>query len=118
VEIRDDLIVSLRNSLPQIFAEHFFDLSENISDSMLYTSFIKVFNIHAKDLDDNKNIQKLHKAIEQGLAKLKSYTESIHTVRTIFSTLDGLKASFSELDQIGLKGNIFYDNTMEKCVSL
>lgn len=79
------MIVSLRNSLPQIFAEHFFDLSEYISDSKLYTAFTTTFNIHAKDIDDNKNIQKLHKAIEANMAKLVTYTQSetVYTVRSI-----------------------------------
>jgi hypothetical protein len=116
LEIRDDLITSLRYSLPQIFAEHFFDLSEYIWDHKLYESFTKAFNIHAKELDDNKNIQAIHNKINTSLSQLEKYGANLHKIEDIITTLDTLSEAFSELKKIWLKGTDFYDSAIEKAV--
>lgn len=72
IKIREDILNDFINWLPQFFAEYLFDLCEERDSVDLYKIFVNIFNLHAKDLDDNKvvidfidTIEKINKKIDK-----------------------------------------------------
>ncbi len=104
IEIRDDMIESLKNELPQFIAEHFFDISEEIWNSKLYKEFNKKFGISAKELDDNKNVTEPIKNIKKTLKSIKEMDLS-NDLDDIIDWINEIIWEIKKLDKLWLGNN-------------
>lgn len=104
IAIRDDMIESLKNELPQFIAEHFFDFSEEIWNSKLYKEFSKKFGISAKELDDNKNVTEPIKHIETTLKSIKEM-DLWEELDDIIDWINEITWEIKKLDRLWLKLN-------------
>jgi hypothetical protein len=71
IEISDEIIAKMRHELPQVLAEAFFDISHELNKPALYKEFVWVFNVHAKELEDNTEIVDMMKEIESNMDQLQ-----------------------------------------------
>lgn len=67
VELSPSLVGQIKHELPQVLAEAFFDISDELNKPALYKEFSSVFNVHAKELDDNTEIVDMIKEIESNM---------------------------------------------------
>lgn len=104
IAVRDDMIESLKNELPQFIAEHFFDISEEIWNSKLYKEFSKKFSISAKELDDNKNVTESIKNIEDTLKSIKDMNLS-EELDEIIDGVNEITGEIKKLDKLWLENN-------------
>lgn len=104
IAIREDMIESFKNEIPQFIAEHFFDISEEIGDSKLYKEFSKKFSISAKELDDNKNVTESIKNIEDTLKSIKDMNLS-EELDEIIDGVNEITGEIKKLDALWLENN-------------
>gem|GEM_PF-2172558 len=64
IEISEEILNKMKDELPQMLAEAFFDISDELNDPVLYKEFVRVFNVHAKELEDNTEVVDMMNQIE------------------------------------------------------
>lgn len=112
-DLRTDVLYEFKNWLPQFFAEYLFDLSEHIKIADLYISFTKVFWIHAKDLDDNENIQKIQSALQRLMKQLEDLDLDTLKEAEIIDILNKFNTCFDQLKKYWLSESHIYQESIK-----
>ena len=103
--IREDIISDFRASLPQFFAEYFFDLREVIKNGDLYKNYSKKFNIGAKNIDDNKSISSILDDIKSNLSEIK-WMDLTDELDEVIDGINKIISKIKKLDKLWLNENL------------
>lgn len=104
ISIRDDMIKSFREEIPQFIAESFFDLSEELWKAKIYKEYSKIFWISAKQLDDNKNVTESIKEIENTINNIKSL-DLVSDLDEIIEWANIITSEIKKLERIWLNNS-------------
>lgn len=103
-DLPDYVLKEFKNELPQHLAEMFFDLSTYLKKPILYTEYSKALDIHAKEFENNREVIKSIKKIENNLSNVdkRNLGEELDVV---IDEMNGALLETKKLDEMGLNNN-------------
>lgn len=104
ISIRDDILWDFKDTLPQLIAEGFFDISGELKSPKLYKEFSEKFWISAKELDDNKNVTDSIKKIGDELTNIRS-KDLLPELDDIIDWINIIISEIKKLDRLWLGNN-------------
>lgn len=101
IPIQDSFVASFSQNLPQTLADAFFEISEWMNNYTLYKDFVQIFSIHAKNIDNNEEVQTVIKNIESNIKNTKDLDLS-DDLDDVIDLINKTSSALKQLDTMWL----------------